>query len=261
MSGSNPCALIISDLHLSANCPETVRLFKHFIHNVAAKAQELYIIGDFFEFWIGDDDKSDFHQDIIDTLSALDEHGTKLYLMHGNRDFMLGKRFCQASKATLLPDPSVVNIYGTNYLLTHGDLLCTKDIKYQRYRKVVNQRWVQWLFLRLPLGTRRRIAQKLRSSGPGDQQPPRPINQGHPQDADRQAVLSFFDRYHVSYIIHGHTHRYAIHYHFDNRQRIVLGDWHDYGSYIKINQDAIALCHIELPAPHQPISRGTHNET
>lgn len=241
---STPFQLIISDLHLCEARADAVKLFLDFLEQHAKKAEALYILGDFFEFWIGDDDLTPLHQKIIRALADLQQSNTTLYFMHGNRDFLLGKRFCHMTHSTLLPDFTVIEPFDHKLLLLHGDALCTDDHRYQRYRKVANLRWLQKLFLMLPLRWRQKIALKLRASNPHTYHDQRPINQFHIADAKAESVLTAFERHQVDTMVHGHTHRYAIHYYPDNKRRIVLGDWHGYGSFIKITPESITLNNI-----------------
>lgn len=236
-----PRQLIISDLHLCEANAEATALFLKFLKQEAAHSEALYILGDLFEFWIGDDDLTPYHRQIINALANLKNDGTQLYIMHGNRDFLLGKRFCAMTHATLLPDASIITPYDQSLLLTHGDALCTDDVRYQRYRRWVDQRWLQWAFLKLPLTWRRRIAIKLRHSNPHAYRDDRPINQPDIADVNRLSVLNAFQQHQVRHIIHGHTHRYAIHYYPEKKQRIVLGDWHAYGSFVEITPNKLAL--------------------
>jgi UDP-2,3-diacylglucosamine hydrolase len=231
-------SLIISDLHLSQAHPETTALFFKFLLQKAVFAEALYILGDFFEFWIGDDDLTPYHLEIMDALANLSKSGVKLYVMHGNRDFLIGKKFARYTGATLLKDPSLLEFYGHKVLLTHGDQLCTDDVRYQRYRKVANLKLVQKLFLLLPLRKRRELALKIHNSNPH-----RKPGQYRPMIADvtQFAIDKAFESYHVNTLIHGHTHRFGIHDYSGDKKRYVMGDWHDTGSYIEISADGIKL--------------------
>ncbi|MDF2691571.1 MAG: lpxH [Gammaproteobacteria bacterium] len=231
-------SLIISDLHLSESHHDSSRLFFRFLEEKAYSAEALYILGDFFEFWIGDDDLSPFHKNIIEALAKLSQSGVKLFFMHGNRDFLLGKKFAKMAGATILNDPAVIEFYGRKVLLTHGDQLCTDDIRYQKYRKIVNRKWVQKLFLLLPLSRRRALALKIHHSNPH-----RKPGQYRPEIADvtANAVQNAFEKHQVNDLIHGHTHRLAIHDYPLNKKRYVLGDWHEHGSYIELSKQAIML--------------------
>lgn len=233
--------LIISDLHLCEARPKTAELFFRFIDEYAKKADALYILGDFFEFWVGDDDLTPFHQSIITKLAELREHKTQLYIMHGNRDFLLGKAFCTQTNAILLADPSVIDSFGNKIILLHGDTLCTEDKAYQRYRKIAQCYVIRRIFLLLPLRLRRKIALKLRAQNPHHEIHYRPISQSHIADASRTTVRNYFAQHNVNTIIHGHTHRYGIHYYSEHKQRFVLGDWHGYGSFIQVSEAGVSL--------------------
>ncbi|MDO8954194.1 MAG: UDP-2,3-diacylglucosamine diphosphatase [Gammaproteobacteria bacterium] len=235
---NHPHSVLISDLHLSEGHPETTTLFFKFLEEKAQTADTLYILGDFFEFWIGDDDLSDYHLSIIHALAALNRSGVKVFIMHGNRDFILGKKFAALAGANLLKDPSVVDFYGHRVLLTHGDQLCTDDIRYQRYRRVANLKWVQALFLLLPLAKRRALAKKIHDSNPH-----RKPGQYRAAIADvtLPAVEKAFNTHGIKDIIHGHTHKMDIHHYPENKRRFVMSDWHETGSYIEINEQGIMM--------------------
>jgi UDP-2,3-diacylglucosamine hydrolase len=221
----------ISDLHLSANEPQISELFLKFLEEEAKKADALYILGDFFARWIGDDNTDPHDQRITQALANFSEthHQIPIYIMHGNRDFLLGERFIQNSQCILLPDPTVIELYGDTVVLTHGDQLCTLDTSYQRFRRFVRHPWTKKFFLRLPLLIRSKIAQLLSRKASGH-----PIPQKKPQNFDRRwdvstdAVYALLRRYKATGLIHGHTHKPNIH-HFilDERPtiRAVLGDW------------------------------------
>jgi len=236
-----PFSLVISDLHLSEANKAGTTLFREFITHIAPQAETLYILGDLFEFWIGDDDLTPYHQEIIALIASLKAHKTKVFVMHGNRDFLMGQHFLNACHATLLKDPSVIDCYDTKTLMIHGDSLCTDDTRYQRYRRVVNLKPIRWLFRCMPLWLRRHIALKLRNSNPHAYRNDRPINEPHPADVTDNAVQQAFKQYNVKRIIHGHTHRYAVHRHSDGLYRYVLGDWHDYGSCLLLDHQGIAM--------------------
>ena len=234
-------SLIISDLHLSEDHPETTALFFDFLKNKAAQADALYILGDLFEYWIGDDDCSAFNQSIIDALKQISMQGVKLFIMRGNRDILLGKRFAHMTGGTLLKDPTVAEFYQHKMLLMHGDLLCTNDVEYLKWRKVGY--WanglIPWLLLRLPLSWRRKIALKLRQASKQHYQQRQQTGRGT-VDVTEHGVLQAFPL-HCYMLIHGHTHRMGIYYYPEQRKRIVLGDWHNSGSYVEITPSEINL--------------------
>lgn len=227
--------LIISDLHLSLLRPETVDLFKKFMQDIAPKADKLYILGDFFDFWIGDDDLSEFHLKIISILKALAATDTEIYFMRGNRDFLIGRRFAHATNATLIGDPTRIEVGKHSYLLMHGDTLCTDDKKYQFYRAIVHNRLLQTIFLLLPLKKRRELALKIREKSKSAQIGVKPA------DVCLKAVKLTFQYFKLPTLIHGHTHRMKVHKYGDEYTRMVLSDWHTKGSYIEITEDGAQL--------------------
>jgi len=155
--------LLISDLHLEEERPDITRAFLHFLATRATQAEALYILGDFFEVWIGDDAMTPFQESIAGALRALSERGVRIYLMHGNRDFMLGQTFCHKAGCKLLADPSVVQLCGEPVLLMHGDSLCTRDEGYMRLRRLLRNPLSMFVLRNLPLATRRKLARKLRN--------------------------------------------------------------------------------------------------
>lgn len=219
--------LFISDLHLDEAYPETAEKFLKFLETDAKKAEALYILGDFFEAWAGDDDLTPFNLKIIKTLKEYTDSGIPTYIIRGNRDFLLGKRFSQATGIKYLKDPSVINLYGTSVLLMHGDLLCTKDKFHQRFRKLSHNRILQFLFLGLlPLKIRKAIANELRKKSKERHKKLDKIM----ADVDQKAIENYMMHFNTQYLIHGHIHRLKIHeFELDNKlyTRTVLGSWHD----------------------------------
>lgn len=214
-----------SDLHLDPATPEIARRFIRFLAGPVVGARCLYLLGDLFEAWIGDDDPEPSHRDVIAPLRALAERGTLLYLMHGNRDFLIGERFCAETGATLLEDPVITSVGGDRVLLTHGDGLCVDDAAYQRLRALVHDPGVRRGFMELPLASRRRLAAEARAgsrehlAGAGE----------YITDVNQDAVLALLRAAGVRTLIHGHTHRPGIHrFDIDGAEgtRIVLGAWH-----------------------------------
>lgn len=217
--------LFISDMHLSEDEPAVVQAFLLFLQKDARKADALYMLGDIFDSWIGDDNQSTFVKKITNALRALSIH-TPIYIMHGNRDFLLGDDFCHAAGCTMLKDPTVIDLYDRPTLLTHGDALCLDDIHYQRLRKRVRNRYWQQVFLSLPLVVRRWIAKQLRAASEQSQ------TNAPQHDINKAALLSLMAHFEVELCIHGHTHKPHIHHHSDNGKtlcRIVLGDWDYHG--------------------------------
>jgi UDP-2,3-diacylglucosamine hydrolase len=235
--------LFISDLHLDGSRPDITDQFLTFLQSEARSAQALYILGDLFEVWIGDDDPDSDKRRVLSAMRDVSVRGVACYVMHGNRDFLLGKRFCDDTGATLLADGTVVNLYGERVLLMHGDTLCTDDHSYQRLRRIVRNPFVKVILRSLGLRHRQSLAARMRA---GSKAHIDAMDKAAPyiMDVNSQAVASAFRHYDVSYLIHGHTHRPAIHdLHVDGRKatRIVLGDWHDQGSVLRWNETGYEL--------------------
>jgi len=236
--------LFIADLHLHTEEPAITAGFLHFLDGVAREADALYILGDLFEAWIGDDDPNPLHQRVADAIRALVDSGVPCYFIHGNRDFLLGKRFARQSGMQLLPHEKVLNLYGRNVLIMHGDTLCTDDAGYQAFRAKVHQPWLQTLFLALPLFIRHRVAAKMRAGS-------RAANSSKSlaiMDVNQQAVIEAMEKHRVQWLIHGHTHRPAVHQLTANDApawRAVLGAWHSEGSMIRVSESDVEL--VQFP--------------
>lgn len=216
--------LFISDLHLEESRPDITRAFLTFLQDRAVSAHTLYILGDFFEAWIGDDEHTPLQEQIAAALKHVSDGGTAVYVMHGNRDFLLGVDYCQRIGATLLDDPTVIDLYGIPTLLMHGDSLCTADVEYQKFRANIRNLKTQQMLLARPLKDRQLMARQLRELSMAK-------NKGKTQaimDVTPEEVLRVMEQHNVSQLIHGHTHRPARHPLQVNDQpaeRIVLGDW------------------------------------
>jgi len=217
-------ALVVSDLHIDATHPAIGRQFVAFLEGEARAAEALYILGDLFETWIGDDDRDPHRQDVLAALRRLTAAGVRLYVMAGNRDFLYGQVFERATGATVLTDPTLVTRYGRTVLFTHGDALCTDDAPYQRLRAMVRDLAWQRVFLRLPRATREWLASAARAGSKEHT-----AQQSHMlMDVNPEAVTSVFRAADVDTLLHGHTHRPGIHsFVLDGRPRtrIVTGDW------------------------------------
>lgn len=223
----------IADLHLSDNLPDLTALFVDFMQNLAPQAQALYILGDLFDFWVGDDETSPLIHTVQQHIRQLTYQGVSCYFICGNRDFLLGKRFAQSCGLHLLPDYHCLDLYGQKTLLCHGDTLCTNDIKYQQFRRKVHQKWRQRLFLYLPLKVRLKIAQKIRIQSQSDKQ----HKNAQIMDVNQDAVLQTLHHFGVNQLIHGHTHRQNIHHISPHLTRIVLGDWGKTASILEVTQN------------------------
>ncbi len=211
---------IISDLHLGDAHPDTLDAFERFIDIRARNAHALYILGDLFEAWVGDDDHSETARRVSERLKHLAEQGVPVYYMHGNRDFLIGETYLNQSAMQLLSDPSLVNFDGHPLLMTHGDLLCTQDTGYQRYRRFVHHPWVQKLFLALPRFIRDYLGDGLRatSQAKGAHKPMEIM------DVNEETVSAWIKQYKTDMMVHGHTHRPFEHVK-PGYTRFVLGAW------------------------------------
>ncbi|MFZ9194275.1 MAG: UDP-2,3-diacylglucosamine diphosphatase [Burkholderiales bacterium] len=225
--------LFISDLHLAPERPQITRQFLHFTRSTAAGADALYILGDLFEYWVGDDDLEDpLNGTVSAALSALADSGTPVFLMRGNRDVLLGTGFASRCHATLLEDPVMVNLYGTATLLSHGDALCTDDVDYQRFRLYARDPGNQQKFLAQSLEARREQMRGMRAqSEASKQQKTETI-----MDVAPAAVEALLRNHSYPRLIHGHTHRPARHLHQVEGhacERWVLNDWYETGGYLR----------------------------
>lgn len=232
--------LLISDLHLQEERPDITRAFLDLLEGRARHAEALYILGDFFEAWIGDDAMTPFQSGICQALRALSDSGTQVYLMHGNRDFLIGQAFCQAAGATLLADPSVVRLGGESVLLMHGDSLCTLDIGYMKMRRYLRNPVSLWILRHLPLSTRQKLARKLRSESRAQTR----MKANDIVDVTPEEVPRIMAEYGVRTLVHGHTHRPAIHKLMIDGQparRIVLGDWDRQGWALQVDEQGFQL--------------------
>jgi len=224
--------LFISDLHLSPDTPAATETLLQFLREKATAADALYVLGDLFEYWIGDEGLAQpFAQEVAAAFLALKKSGIPVYFMHGNRDFLVGERFALASGMKLLPDPTVVDLYGTPTLLMHGDTLCSDDVEYQKFRAMVRNPDWQQAFLAKPLEVRVRLAREVR----GQSEQAKQVKEMTIMDVSPTAVDDAFRTHGYARLIHGHTHRPARHEHKvdgNGCERWVLADWYDHGSYL-----------------------------
>lgn len=232
--------LFISDLHLDPERPGITRLFQEFLVGEARRAEALYVLGDLFEAWVGDDDDSPLAAEAARGLSALSESGVPVYLMHGNRDFLIGADYAARCGAALLPDPTVIDLHGEPTLLMHGDTLCTDDLDYQRWREQAHSEAWQREFLSKPLSERRAFAAEARRLS-------REHQAGAAQaimDVNPDTVVRAMETHGVRRLIHGHTHRPAVHslsLEGEPAERIVLGDWYEQGSVLRCDESGCRL--------------------
>lgn len=235
--------LFISDLHLEADRPEIGDQFLALLDGEAQDAEALYILGDFFEAWVGDDDPDEYYASIKKSLRTLVDQGVPIYFIHGNRDFMIGEKFAEETGVTILADPCPVELYGKRVLLSHGDALCVDDVEYQQVRAMTrNPEW-QAMVLAKPLEERlamaqHALAQSVARNATLDQEI---------MDVNAEEVRKVIGEHGVDILLHGHTHRPDIHeVEVDDRiaRRIVLGDWYDQGSILRWDEDGIVLSAI-----------------
>lgn len=239
-AGSSSIKLFVSDLHLHESHPEVTRGFYHFLQNQAAKADELYILGDFFDVWIGDDDDQPLVAEVASELHKISDLGVGIYLMHGNRDFLMGEKFAAACGAQLIPDPHLIDLNGRPTLLMHGDSLCTRDEGYMAFRAMVRSEKWQSEFQAQPLAVRRKIAQDLRERS-------KSMNSSKAEDimdVTPTEVIKVMESAGTDLLIHGHTHRPERHpltVNGKSAERIVLGDWHDQGWCLRAEGSELSL--------------------
>lgn len=242
---------IISDLHLSAQRPAVTQAFLHWLEAQVTGAEALYILGDFFEVWVGDDVLPDpVHglefQPVVEALRRLSAQGVKLYFMHGNRDFLIGAAFAQACGMELLPDPALLTVGQKTILLSHGDALCTGDVAYQQFRTQVRHPQWQQTFLSQPLSARIAFASQARSQSAQNK-----AGQSMAiMDVDADAVAALMRAYaYPDVLLHGHTHRPGIHHLLVDGhecERWVLGDWHDTAVVVKIQSAEMQQLELSL---------------
>ena len=236
--------LFVSDIHLDESRPEHVRGFLDFLAGEAARAEALYILGDLFEAWIGDDEESALADTVAQALAALGAQGVPCRFMHGNRDFLLGTGFEARTGVKLLPDPVSVDLYGVPTLLSHGDVFCIGDRHYQELRTIVRQHSWQQRFLALPLPTRRELASAARAGSKAHTQRQIPVL----MDVDDEAVTRAMRATRATRLIHGHTHRPAIHrFQVDgmSAERVVLAPWYEAASCVAVDAGGVR----EIPLP------------
>jgi UDP-2,3-diacylglucosamine hydrolase len=232
--------LFISDLHLEADKPEIGNQFLAFLEGEARDADALYILGDLFEFWVGDDDPNEHYAEMKNALRALVDSGVRVYFMHGNRDFMIGVDFAHETGVQILPDPHPVELHGTSVLLSHGDAMCIDDVEYQQIRTMTrNPEW-QAMMLTKSLEERLAFATNARTES---QKKSAALN-AEIVDVNEGEVKKLIAEHGVDILLHGHTHRPAVHeVDLDDRsaKRIVLGDWFDQGSVLRWDETGYSL--------------------
>lgn len=235
-------SLFISDLHLDASRPDITAAFERFMLQIAPTADALYILGDFFEVWIGDDDRSEFNQHIIALLRDYSSSGKSLYVMVGNRDFLMGADFASQCGAVLLTDPTAIDLYGTPTLLMHGDSLCTQDLEYMAFRQQARSPQWQQQLLAQPLAARRAIAKQLRETSKSMNS----LKAEDIMDVTAGEVVREMEQHQATRLIHGHTHRpdrHPVSLSKGVGERVVLGDWHDFLWWLEADTDGKLVQH------------------
>ena len=239
--------LFISDLHLDEKRPDIFRAFLHFLENTAKDAEALYVLGDLFEAWVGDDDDANIARESVAAFRRLADSGTALYFLHGNRDFLLGDRFADETGGTLLNDPCKIDLYGTPTLLMHGDSLCTADTEYQKLRLQLRSADWQQQLLSQPLAARRQLAEQLRMASSEAT-----CNKAEDiMDVTPGEVAKALAENNCTRLIHGHTHRPARHaltVHGKPAERIVLGDWDQHLWFLQAEVNTLELHKERIPA-------------
>lgn len=245
MTDKSSITYFIADLHLAQNRPDITACFLSFLKKEAIHAEKLYILGDLFEYWIGDDDNSSFILEVAQGLKQLKSSGTDIYYIHGNRDFLLGSRYAKRAGMIILPEIELINLYGHEVIIMHGDTLCTRDIAYQAFRKKSRSWWWQTMVKSLPLFVRRKLAENYRKKSAKATA----VKSQDIMDVTETEVIKSLEQYQSQLLIHGHTHRPNIHNLTANKnkaQRIVLGDWYEQGAWLKFSKNGYELMSTPL---------------
>ena len=238
--------LFVADLHLSPERPAVTRAFCDFLEKDATAADALFILGDLFEGWIGDDDPTEPAAAITRALADLGDHKTRLFVQHGDRDFLLGRRFARATGATLLPDRQVVDVYGTHVLLMHGDQLCTSDTGNRSKRRRMRNPLYKWALAHLPMSKRQAIAAAWRAQSIAANT----NDPAHIADVTPEEIGHMLHDYGVRTLIHGHTHRpgrHEVEVDGEKAERIVLGYWDDHGWVVRASREGFELESFAIP--------------
>lgn len=233
---ANSKTLFIADLHLCQQHPDITERFIAFCRQQARQADRLYILGDLFEYWLGDDAIDDIARTVQSELKQLKKLGCDCYFMAGNRDFLLGETFAQSCDLTLLTEPHIIDLYGRHALLVHGDAECTDDVAYQQARQQLRDPQWQQQFLAMSINQRIEFAQQAREQS----QQHTASSEMAIMDVNPQAIEHLFKTHEVNLLIHGHTHRPAVHQH-DNNTRIVMGDWHHQTHFLETTATTLRL--------------------
>ena len=231
----------ISDLHLSENTPSVTQGFFEFLKTAAQELSHLYILGDLFEAWVGDDDDSQHAMSVMQKINHATRNGLEIFFIHGNRDFLCGQKFAEQSNLTLLPDPYFLNFFDQKIALSHGDSFCTEDLEYIKFKKEVRSEEWQQEFLQKPLDDRLNIASSMRDAS----QKNNSNKDIAIMDVTPTAIQDFFAEHRIDLLIHGHTHRPNTHQ-INSGTRIVLGDWHKTGWCLMLDEQQQELKEFTL---------------
>ena len=231
----------ISDLHLSENTPSVTEGFFEFLKTAAQELSHLYILGDLFEAWVGDDDDSQHAMSVMQKINHATRNGLEIFFIHGNRDFLCGQKFAEQSNLTLLPDPFFLNFFDQKIALSHGDNFCTEDLEYIKFKKEVRSEKWQQEFLQKPLDDRLNIASNMRDAS----QKNNSNKDISIMDVTPNAIQEFFTEHRIDLLIHGHTHRPNTHQ-INSGTRIVLGDWHKTGWCLMLDEQQQELKEFTL---------------
>lgn len=230
--------LVIADLHLEADRPDITQCFFDFLDQICQQSnqyQALYILGDLFEVWFGDDNPSQLNKDVAAKLKHTSAH-LPIYFIHGNRDFLVGKHYAKQCNMTLLPEQHQIQAFGKSIVFMHGDQLCLDDVDYQKFRKKSRTWWWQFIMLSLPLSFRMEKARKIREKSKQSQM----HKTADIMDVAEYEVARMLEQTGCDWLVHGHTHRPNIHQ-YDNKQRIVVGDWYTQGSVLELSEQGAVL--------------------
>ena len=236
--------VFLSDIHISDEFPEISIRLKEFLLEEESKTNTIYILGDLFEYWLGDDDPNPSFAEIRNLLKKLSDNNISLFFIHGNRDFLIGESFAEETGCRILHDPHVIDLYGKKALISHGDIFCTDDQEYQLFRNQTRDPDWKNSILSEPLSFRRDFAKQARLESSEYTS----SMKNEIMDVNKDEILKMYEKYNVDIIIHGHTHRPAIHDIFFNGrkyQRIVLGDWYEQGSILRCSEKGFDLIQLE----------------
>ena len=236
--------LFLSDIHVSDQHPEISDHLKEFLLKEESKTNAIYVLGDLFEYWLGDDDPNPSFAEIKNLLKTLSDKNISLFFMHGNRDFLIGESFAKETGCQILHDPCVIDLFGKKVLISHGDIFCTDDKEYQLFRNQTRDPAWKESILSKSLSFREEFAKQARLESSIHTS----LKKNEIMDVNKDEILKIYEKYNVDIIIHGHTHRPAIHdvsFNGRNYQRIVLGDWYEQGSILRCSEKGFDLIQLE----------------